>query len=103
MSSKLRRGDKVVVISGSCKGEIGTIKWIKPKLNIALVDNVNKRLRHLKKSSTTEGGRVLNELPLYLSKLALLDAENNKSKVGFRFENGRKVRFFKKTGVTIDD
>jgi large subunit ribosomal protein L24 len=103
MAARLRKGDSVEVIAGSAKGERGVIKSVNPKAYTAIVEGVNLCVRHEKKSANSEGGKKRKELPLNMCKLAFVDTKTNSTtKVGFRFENGNKVRFSRKTGITID-
>ena len=69
----------------------------------AVVQGVNMAIRHTKQSQTAQGGRVPTELPIQLSNLALVDPkEGGATRVGFRIEDGKKVRYAKKSGETID-
>jgi len=104
MASRLRKGDKVIVISGGSKGQSGVISSVAPKSGKVTVEDVNLSVRHTKKSASSEGGKVKKALPLDACKLALIDPKTgSKTKVGFRFENGKKVRFSKVSGVNIDE
>jgi large subunit ribosomal protein L24 len=101
MAAKLKKGDKVVVLTGKDKGKTGEIQSVDPKANKAVVEGVNIAIRHRRQSQTTQGGRVPVAMPLDLSNLAILDANNKASRVGFRMEDGKKVRFAKTTGEVI--
>jgi large subunit ribosomal protein L24 len=101
MAAKLKKGDKVVVIAGKDKGRQGEITRVLPKDNKAVVSGVNVAIRHTKQSAQSQGGRIAKELPIELSNLALLDGNGKATRVGFRFENGEKVRFAKTTGEAI--
>lgn len=101
MAAKLKKGDKVVVLAGKDKGREGEITQVLPQDNKAVVDGVNVAVRHTKQSQTTQGGRVAKAMPIDLSNLALLDSHGKATRVGFRMENGTKVRFAKTTGETI--
>ena len=103
MAAKLKKGDRVVVLAGRDKGKEGDILRVIPKENRAVVSGVNIVVRHQKQSQRTQGGKVPVEAPIQLSNLALLDPkEGGPTRVGFRFEEGKKVRFAKKSGETID-
>ena len=103
MAAKLKKGDKVIVISGKDKNLLGEILSVDPKSGKALVEGINQRLRHTKPSSGNEGGRIPKNMPIDLSNLALLEPELEvPTRVGFRFEDGKKVRFAKKSGARID-
>jgi large subunit ribosomal protein L24 len=102
MAAKLRKGDKVVVLAGKDKGRKGEITRVLPKDNKAVVSGVNVAIRHQRQSQSAQGGRIAKELPIELSDLALLDSNGKATRVGFRVEGERKVRFAKTTGETID-
>ncbi len=102
MAAKLRKGDKVVVLSGKDKGKEGTIASVDPKAGKAVVDGVNIAIRHTRQSQTSQGGRLPKAVPVDLSNLALLDKNGKATRVGFRMEGDKKVRFAKTTGDVID-
>ncbi len=103
MAAKLKKGDRVVVLTGRDKGKEGEITKVMPKEGRAIVQGVNMSIRHTRQSQTTQGGRVPQESPIQLSNLALVDPkEGGATRVGFRIEDGKKVRFAKKSGETID-
>ena len=101
MAAKLKKGDTVVVLTGKDKGKTGEITAVFPKENKATVDGVNIALRHTRQSQTSQGGRVPKNMPIDLSNLALMDANGKPTRVGFRMEGDRKVRFAKTTGDVI--
>jgi large subunit ribosomal protein L24 len=101
MAAKLRKGDKVVVLAGKDKGKEGEITSVNPSAGKAVVDGVNIAIRHTKQSQTDQGGRVPMAVPVDISNLALLDAKDKPTRVGFRMEDDKKVRFAKTTGDTI--
>ena len=101
MAAKLRKGDKVVVLAGRDKGKEGTIASVDPKAGKAVVDGVNMAIRHTRQTQTPQGGRLPKALPIDLSNLALLDSNGKATRVGFREEDGKKVRFAKTTGETV--
>ncbi len=101
MAAKLRKGDKVVVLTGKDKGKQGEITRVMPKDNKAVVDGVNIAIRHTKQSQTSQGGRIPTAVPLDLSNLALLDKNGKATRVGFRLEGDKKVRYAKTTGDVI--
>ncbi|UWQ91170.1 50S ribosomal protein L24 [Aliisedimentitalea scapharcae] len=102
MAAKLRKGDKVVVLAGKDKGKEGTISSVDPKAGKAVVDGVNMAIRHTRQTQTDQGGRLPKALPIELSNLAMLDANGKATRVGFRMEGDKKVRFAKTTGDVID-
>jgi len=101
MAAKLKKGDKVVVLTGKDKGKQGEISAVFPKENKAVVDGVNIAIRHQRQTQNTQGGRVAKAMPIDLSNLALLDKNGKATRVGFRVEDGKKVRFAKTTGDVI--
>ena len=101
MAAKLKKGDTVVVLAGKDKGKTGEITQVMPKDNKAVVDGVNIALRHTRQSQTSQGGRVPKNMPIDLSNLALLDKNGKATRVGFRIEGDKKVRFAKTTGDVI--
>ena len=101
MAAKLRKGDKVIVLSGRDKGKEGEISSVDPKAGKAIVEGVNMAIRHQRQTQTEQGGRLPIAVPVDLSNLALLDANGKATRVGFRMEDGKKVRFAKTTGDVI--
>lgn len=101
MAAKLKKGDKVVVLAGKDKGKSGEISRVMPDANKAVVDGLNISIRHTKQSQTTQGGRIPQAMPIDLSNLALKDANGKATRVGFRVEDGKKIRFAKTTGEAI--
>ena len=101
---KIRKGDRVVVLSGKDKGRSGDVTQIIPKDDKALVQGINIVKRHRKQSQTEEAGIVAIEAPIQLSNLALADPKDGKpTRVGFKIQDdGRKVRFAKRSGDVID-
>ena len=102
MAAKLRKGDKVVVLSGKDKGKEGVVASVDPKANKAVVDGVNIAIRHTKQTQASQGGRLPKAMPIDMSNLSVLDANGKATRVGFRTEDGKKVRFAKTTGDVID-
>jgi large subunit ribosomal protein L24 len=104
MAAKIKKGDKVVVLSGRDKGRNGEVVRVLPREDRALVRGVNVVKRHQKQSMKEEGGIVRKELPIHLSSIALADPKDGKpTRVGFKIlDDGRKVRFAKRSGDLID-
>jgi large subunit ribosomal protein L24 len=103
MAAKLRKGDKVVVLAGKDKGKKGEISRVLPSANKAVVSGVNVSIRHTKQTQSSQGGRLSKEVPVDLSNLALVDPKSGEAtRVGFRMEGDKKVRFAKKSGETIN-
>ncbi|MBM2577125.1 50S ribosomal protein L24 [Jannaschia sp. Os4] len=101
MAAKLRKGDTVVVLSGKDKGKTGEITSVDPKAGKAVVDGINMAIRHTRQSQASQGGRIPKAMPIDLSNLAVQDANGKATRVGFRMEDGKKVRFAKTTGDAI--
>ncbi len=101
MAAKLRKGDKVVVLTGKDKGKKGEIVQVLPKDNKAVVDGVNVAIRHQRQTQSSQGGRLPKAMPIDLSNLALIDSKGEATRVGFRFEGETKVRYAKTTGEAI--
>ena len=104
MAAKIKKGDKVVVRTGRDKGRTGEVIQVMPKEERALVRGVNLVKRHQRQTTTQEGGIIQKEAPVHLSNLALADPKDGKpTRVGFKvLDDGRKVRFAKRSGDLID-
>jgi large subunit ribosomal protein L24 len=104
MTAKIKKGDRVVVTTGRDKGKKGEVLKVYTKENRALVSGVNVVKRHQAQSAKTQGGIINKEAPLHLSNLAHVDPKTGEpTRVGFKVMNdGRKVRFAKKSGEVID-
>ena len=103
MAAKLKKGDKVVVLAGRDKGVEGEIERVMPSEGRAVVSGVNTVIRHTKQSQSSQGGRIPKAMPIDLSNIAMVDPKDGgPTRVGFRTEDGKKVRFAKKSGETID-
>ena len=101
MAAKLRKGDSVIVLAGKDKGKKGTISSVDPKAGKAVVDGLNMAIRHQRQTQNTQGGRTPKAMPIDLSNLAIVDANGKATRVGFRMEGDKKVRFAKTTGDVI--
>ncbi len=103
MAAKIKKGDKVVVLAGRDKGKAGEVIQVMPTEERALVRGVNMVQRHQKPQGVNEGGIVSKEAPIHLSNLAIADKDGKATRVGFKtLEDGRKVRFAKRSGEVID-
>jgi len=99
---KIKTGDTVRIMSGDHKGQEGKIQKILKDKNKAIVEGVNMVSKHQKPSaSNPQGGIVKKEAPVHLSNLSLIDKKGDATRVGFRTENGKKVRFSKKSNEVI--
>jgi len=101
---KIRKGDRVKVIAGRSKGKIGDVLRVLPAESRVVVQGVNVIKRHTKPGRNDAGGIIEREAAIHVSNVALLDPKSDKpTKVGFKFlEDGRKVRFARGSGETID-
>ena len=104
MAAKLKKGDKVVVLAGRDAGRTGEILQVIPKEARALVRGVNLVKRHQRQTANQEGGIISKEATIHLSNLAFADPKDGKpTRVGFKIQDdGRKVRFAKRSGDLID-
>ena len=104
MGLKIKKGDKVIVISGKNKGAIGEVLKIIPEKNRAMVRGINIVKKHTKPTQNEPGGIKEKESTINISNIAFLEEEKNKpTRIGFKFlEDGRKVRYSKLTGEVID-
>ena len=102
--NKIRKGDKVVILSGKDKGRNGEVIKVNPEENTAIVRGINMVKRHQRQTQTQEAGIISKEAPLHISKLAIADPKDGKpTRVGFRIEkDGKKVRFAKRSGDLIN-
>jgi large subunit ribosomal protein L24 len=101
---RLKKGDKVVVLAGKDKGKHGEIVRMIPRELRAVVAGVNMIKRHTRQTQTTAGGIIEREAPIHVSNLAIEDPRDGQpSRVGYKtLDDGRKVRFAKRSGEVID-
>ncbi len=106
MAKKLRikRGDQVIVLAGKDRGKRGEVLRVIPKEDRLVVAGVNQVKRHVRPSPRGGGGIETKEAPIHISNVAHVDpASNRPTRVGYKFlEDGRKVRFAKRSGEIID-
>ena len=104
MAAKIRKGDKVVMLTGRDKGRTGEVVEVRPDDARVLVRGINMVKRHQKQTAQQEGGIISKEASIDLSNLALEDPKDGKpTRVGFKkLDDGRKVRFAKRSGDLID-
>ncbi len=104
MAAKIKKGDKVVVMTGRDKGKKGEVRQVMPTEGRAIVAGVNLVRRHTRQSAQTEGGILTKESSIHLSNLAIADPKTGKpTRVGFKvLDDGRKVRVAKRSGDLID-
>jgi len=104
MVAKIRKGDRVIVITGRDKGKKGEVLKVFPKEGRAVVSGVNTMKRHQKQSPRQQGGIVNKDLPIQLSNLAHVDPKiGEATRIGWKvLGDGRRVRVAKKSGEVID-
>jgi large subunit ribosomal protein L24 len=104
MSAKVRKGDRVVVTAGREKGKKGEVLKVYPTQGRVLIAGVNVIKKHQKQTQTQQGGIVTKEASVHVSNVAHIDPKSGEpTRVGFKLLNdGRKVRFAKKSGEVID-
>jgi large subunit ribosomal protein L24 len=101
---KIRKGDRVVVLTGRDKGKAGQVLSVMPTENRAIVQGVIVARRHQKQTASQDGGIVSKEMPIHISNLAMADPKTGKpTRVGYKFlSDGKKVRVAKRSGEVID-
>ncbi|EYR82330.1 MULTISPECIES: 50S ribosomal protein L24 [Shinella] len=100
---KIRKGDKVVVLTGKDKGRTGEVVQVMPKEDRAVVKGINLVKRHQRQTQTQEAGIITKEASIHLSNIAIADPKDGKpTRVGFKVEGDKKVRVAKRSGVSID-
>ncbi|WP_372785598.1 50S ribosomal protein L24 [Phenylobacterium sp.] len=103
MAAKIRKGDRVVVLTGKDKGRQGAVSKVFPKESRVLVDGLNMVQRHTRPSQGDPQGGIKNkEAPLHVSNVAVVDSKGKATRVGFRMDGDKKVRFAKTTGEVIN-
>ena len=101
-AQRIKKGDKVVVLSGKDKGRTGEVVKAMPKDGKVIVSGINVHARHRKPSQTNpQGGIERKEAPLHVSKVAIATADGKPSRVRFEVREGKKVRVAAKTGELI--
>jgi large subunit ribosomal protein L24 len=104
MAAKIRKGDKVIVLTGRDRGRSGEVVQVMPTEGRALVRGIHMVKRHQRQSASQDGGIISKEAPIHLSNLAIADPKDGKpTRVGFKLmADGKKVRVAKRSGVEID-
>lgn len=102
---KVKKGDSVLVLAGRDKGKRGEIAKVFPSENRVVVQGVNVVRRHQKQTPNQEGGIISKESPIHVSNVALEDPKDGTpTRVGYKIlDDGRKVRYAKRSGEVIDD
>jgi large subunit ribosomal protein L24 len=103
MAAKIKKGDRVVLLTGKDKGRQGQVLKVMPKDERVVVEGLNMVKRHTRPSQSDPQGGVKNkEAPVHVSNVAVVDSKGNPTRVGFRFEGEKKVRFAKTTGEVLN-
>ncbi|HMO42496.1 MAG TPA: 50S ribosomal protein L24 [Phenylobacterium sp.] len=103
MAAKIKKGDRVVVITGKDKGREGKVLQVMPKEERVVVEGLNMVQRHTRPTQGDPQGGIKNkEAPLHVSNVAVVDSNGKPTRVGFRVEGDKKVRFAKTTGEVIN-
>ena len=103
MAAKIKKGDRVVVLTGKDKGRQGAVLKVLPKEDRVVVEGINMIQRHTRPTQTDpQGGIRSREAALHVSNVAIVDSKGKPTRVGFRVEDGKKVRVAKTTGEVIN-
>jgi large subunit ribosomal protein L24 len=104
MAAKIRKGDKVVVLSGRDKGRTGEVIEVRPSEGRAVVRGVNLVKRHQKQTANQQGGIISKEAPIHLSNIAYADPKDGKpTRIGWKIQkDGTRVRIAKRSGAEIN-
>ena len=103
MAARLKKGDKVIVLTGKDKGKTGDITLVDPKKNKAIVSGINMIVRHTKQTQNNAGGKLRKEAFIEISNLAYLEPKDGKpTRIGFKFVDGKEVRYAKRSGEVVN-
>jgi large subunit ribosomal protein L24 len=103
MKLRIKKGDKVIVLTGKDKGKQGEVLSVNPTENRAVVAGINIAKRHQKQTPSQEGGIIAKSLPIHISNLAIRDPKSGKpTRVGYKMVGDKKVRIAKRSGEHID-
>lgn len=103
MAAKIKKGDRVVVLTGKDKGRQGAVLKVFPKEQRVLVEGLNIVQRHTRPTQFDPQGGIKNkEAPIHVSNVSIVDSQGKPTRVGFRTEGDKKVRFAKTTGEVIN-
>ncbi|MFT4955610.1 MAG: large subunit ribosomal protein L24 [Brevundimonas sp.] len=102
MAAKIKKGDNVIVLTGKDKGRTGQVVKVLPSENRVVVQGVNMVQRHMRPTQADPNGGIKHkEASLHLSNVAIADANGKATRVGFKVDGDKKVRFAKTTGDVI--
>ena len=100
---KVKKGDKVMVITGRDKGKSGEILQVLRAENRVIVQGINMAQRHQRQTMQQEGGIIQKELPIHVSNVALIDPKSEKpTRVGYKMDGERKIRVARRSGEALD-
>jgi large subunit ribosomal protein L24 len=103
MAAKIKKGDRVVLLTGKDKGRQGRVLQVLPKEERVIVEGLNMVQRHTRASQTDpQGGIKHKEASVHVSNVAIVDSKGQPTRVGFKVEDGKKVRVAKTTGEVIN-
>ena len=103
MAAKIKKGDRVIVLTGKDKGRTGNVAKVLPKDNRVVVGGINMVQRHTRPTQADpQGGIKHKEASLHLSNVAIVDSKGKPTRVGFKIEVDKKVRVAKTTGEVIN-
>jgi large subunit ribosomal protein L24 len=103
MAAKIKKGDRVIVLTGKDKGKTGSVTRVLPKEERLVVGGINMVQRHTKPTQGDPQGGIKNkEAPLHVSNVAIVDSNGKPTRVGFRIDGDKKVRVAKSTGEVIN-
>jgi large subunit ribosomal protein L24 len=104
MAAKIRRNDEIIVITGKDKGKRGKVQSVLTGKDKVIVEGINMVKKHVKPNPQLQepGGILDKEAPIHVSNIAIYNADSGKAdRVGFRLEDGKKVRFFKSNNELV--
>src|ERR1700754_4100228 len=103
MAAKIKKGDKVVVLTGKDKGKTGSVAKVMPKDSRLVVSGINMVQRHTRPTQADpQGGIKHKEASIHVSNVAVVDSKGKATRVGFKIEGDKKVRVAKTTGEVIN-
>jgi large subunit ribosomal protein L24 len=103
MAAKIKKGDRVILLTGKDKGRTGNVTKVMPKDSRVLISGLNMVQRHTRPSQgDPQGGIKHKEASVHVSNVAIVDSNGKPTRVGFKVEDGKKVRVAKTTGETIN-
>lgn len=103
MAAKIKKGDKVVVLTGKNRGTEAEVTKVLPKEDRVIVRGVNVVAKHEKQTATSRGGIVREEAPIHISNVALVGKDGKRTRVGFKVDaNGKKTRIERRTGEVVN-